>query len=103
MAIIQARKEGVIPRVDQYVPVTEAKNRLLELIRRLKMKHEALAITHNGVPAAVLLSMEQYDGLVETIELLADQKAMRSLKRSLKQAQAGRWLSEEAVFGREGK
>ncbi len=41
-----------MPRVDQYVPVTEAKNRLLELIRRLKMKHEALAITHNGVPAA---------------------------------------------------
>ncbi len=92
-----------MPQVDQYVSITEAKNRLLEIIRRLKTKHEVLAITRDGVPAAVLLSMEQYDGLVETIELLADQKAMRSLKRSLKQARAGRWLSEEAVFGREGK
>ena len=51
----------------------------------------------------MLTPMKEYDGLVETIELLADQKSMRSLKRSLKQARAGRWLSEEAVFGREGK
>ena len=92
-----------MPQVDQYVSVTEAKNRLLEIIRRLKTRHEVLAITRDGVPAAVLLSMEQYDGLVETIELLADQKAMRSLRRSLKQAQAGRWMSDEAVFGQEAK
>ncbi len=51
----------------------------------------------------MLTPMKEYDGLVETIELLADQKSMRSLKRSLKQGQAGRWLSAEAVFGREGK
>jgi antitoxin YefM len=90
-----------MPYVDQYMSVTEAKNRLLDLIRKLKTRHEVLAITRDGVPTAVLLSMEQYDGLLETIELLADQHAMRVLKRSLKQAQAGRWVSHEAVFGRE--
>ena len=90
-----------MPYVDQYISVTEAKNRLLDLIRKLKTRHEVLAITRDGVPTAVLLSMEQYDGLLETIELLADQHAMRVLKRSLKQAQAGRWVSHEAVFGRE--
>ena len=90
-----------MPYVDQYISVTEAKNRLLDLIRKLKTRHEVLAITRDGVPTALLLSMEQYDGLLETIELLADQHAMRVLKRSLKQAQAGRWVSHEAVFGRE--
>ncbi len=92
-----------MPQVDRYISVTEAKNRLLDLIRRLKTRHEVLAITRDGVPAAVLLSMEQYGGLMETIELVADQKAMRSLSRSLKQARAGRWVSDEAVFGREKK
>ena len=90
-----------MPYVDQYMSVTEAKNRLLDLIRKLKTRHEVLAITRDAVPTAVLLSMEQYDGMLETIELLADQQAVRSLKRSLKQAQAGRWVSHEAVFGRE--
>jgi antitoxin YefM len=92
-----------MPQVDQYISVTEAKNRLLDLIRQMKNRHEILAITRDGIPAAVLLSMEQYDGLMETIEVLVDQKAMRSLSRSLKQAQAGRWVSDEAVFGQEKK
>ena len=92
-----------MPHVDQYISVTEAKNRLLDLIRQLKNRHEVLAITRDGIPAAVLLSMEQYDGLMETLEVLADQKAMRSLSRSLKQAQAGQWVSDAAVFGREKK
>jgi len=92
-----------MPQVDQYISVTDAKNRLLDLIRQLKNRHEVLAITRDGIPAAVLLSMEQYEGLIETIEVLTDQKAMRSLSRSLKQAQAGQWVSDESVFGREKK
>ncbi len=43
-----------MPQVDQYVSNTEAKNRLLEIIRRLKTKHEVLAITRECVPAAAL-------------------------------------------------
>lgn len=91
-----------MPHVDQYVSVTEAKNKLLELIRNLKARQEVVAITRDGVPAAVLLSMDQFEGLTETIEILSDPGAMRSLRKSLKQAKAGKWVSHEAVFGREG-
>jgi antitoxin YefM len=89
-----------MPHVDQFVSVTEAKSRLLSLVRDLKAKHEIVAITREGVPSAVLLSMEQFEGLMETIEILSDQKAMRSLRRSLKQAKGGRWVTHERVFGR---
>lgn len=92
-----------MPHVDKYISVTEAKNTLLDLIRRLQKRNEVLAITREGVPAAVLLSIEQYDGLVETIELLADRKAMRSLRRSLQQARAGKWVSDRSVFRRDAK
>ena len=89
-----------MPHVDQFVSVTEAKSRLLNLVRDLKTRHEIVAITRDGVPSAVLLSMDQFEGLMETIEILSDQKAMRSLRRSLKQAETGRWVSHERVFGR---
>jgi antitoxin YefM len=89
-----------MPHVDQFISVTEAKSRLLSLVRDLKAKHEIVAITREGVPSAVLLSMEQFEGLMETIEILSDQKAMRSLRRSLKQAKGGRWVTHERVFGR---
>lgn len=89
-----------MPHVDQFVSVTEAKNTLLDLIRNLKHREEIVAITRDGTPAAVLLSMAQFEGLMETIEILSDVKAMPSIRRSIRQADTGRWISHERVFGR---
>ncbi|MGH7167919.1 MAG: type II toxin-antitoxin system Phd/YefM family antitoxin [Nitrospiraceae bacterium] len=90
-----------MPHVDRFVSVTEAKNKLLDLIRGMKSRQEIVAITRDGVPSAVLLSVEQFEGFMETIEILSDQKTMRALRRAMKQAKAGKWVSHEAVFGRE--
>lgn len=87
--------------VGHYIPVSKAKNRLLKLIRELEQHQEAIALTRDGVPAAVLLSMEHFRGLLETIEILADPKALRSLRRSLKQSERGEWLSPREVFDRD--
>ncbi|MBM4132406.1 MAG: type II toxin-antitoxin system Phd/YefM family antitoxin [Nitrospira sp.] len=90
-----------MPHVDQFVSVTEAKNKLPALIRNLKLRPEVVAITRDGVPAAVLLSMDQFEGFMETIEILSDEKTMRAWRRATKQAKAGKWVSHEAAFGRE--
>lgn len=91
-----------MPNVDQFISVTDAKNRFLDIIRTLKQRQEVVAITRDGVPAAVLLSMEQFEGLLDTIEILGDPKTLQSVRRSLKQAKQGRWVSDAALFGRVG-
>ncbi len=48
--------------------------------------------------SALLLSMDQFEGLMETIEILSDEEAMRGLRRSLKQAEKGQWVSHGTVF-----
>ena len=85
----------------QYVPVSKAKSQLLRLIREIEQRQEPVALTRDGVPAAVLLSMEQFQGLLETLEILADSKTTRGLRRSLQQAEKGRWVSGDEVFGKE--
>jgi len=87
--------------VDRFIPVTEAKNRLLDLVRDLQAKDDIVAITKNGVPAAILLSVEKFEGFLETIDILSDERAMRSLRRSLREAGAGRWLRHDEVFGQQ--
>lgn len=89
-------------QVDAFVSVTEAKNKLLDLIRRLQRRQQIVAITRDGVPSAVLLSVEQFEGLMETIEILSDRKTLRALKRSLSQADKGKWVPQGKVFEREG-
>ena len=86
--------------IDRFIPITEAKTRLLDLVRDLQAEDDIVAITKNGVPAAVLLSVERFEGLLETIDILSDEKAMTALRRSLREARAGRWLRHDEVFGK---
>ena len=83
----------------QYIPVTRAKALLLDLVRKIKGSDDTIAITRNGVPEAVLISINKFQGLLETIEILSDEKAMASIRRSIKEADKGKWLDFDEVFG----
>ena len=76
--------------IETYVPATQAGGRLTELIQDVQNNGDAVAITRNGVPEAVLLSYEHFDALMETMEILADRTLMAQIERSKKDVQAGR-------------
>jgi len=96
MVIIAVRRVHM-EQIQEYVPVTQAKTRLLDLVRKLKGSGDAIAITKNGVPEAVLISMEKFEGLLETLEILSDDKTMKAIRRSLRDAEKGNWISEDGV------
>jgi antitoxin YefM len=85
-------------QIQDYIPVTKAKTTLLDLIRRIKDSDDAIAITKNGVPEAVLLSMKKFQGLLETLDILSDEKAMSSIRKSIQQAKNGAWVDFDEVF-----
>ncbi len=85
--------------IQDYIPVTKAKSAFLDIIRKIEGSGDAIAITKNGVPEAVLLSMSKFEGLIETIEILSDEKAMKSIRKSIKEARDRKWLDYDEVFG----
>lgn len=76
--------------IEKHIPVSLAKAKLLELLRRVEDEHENIVITKNGLPKAVLLNYEEFSGLLETIDILADRQAVRAIRAGLKDVQAGR-------------
>lgn len=100
MATIMAPNEDSKMKDYKYVPVTKAKNDLLQLIREVEKEDSTIAVTKNGVPAAVILSMERFESLLETLDILSDEQTMKSLRRSIRQARAGKWIRYEEVFPR---
>ncbi len=86
--------------ISTYIPISKAKSELLDIIRRLESVEDAVAVTKNGVPAAVILSVERYEGLLETLDILSDDKTMKSLRTSMRQARQGKWRTYAEVFGR---
>jgi len=85
--------------IQDYIPITKAKIKLLDIIRKIESSDDTVAITKNGVPEAVLLSMNKFQGLVETLEVLSDEKAMKSIRKSIKEAREGKWFDFDEVFG----
>lgn len=54
------------------VSVSEAKDRLSQLVESVDTTHEAVTITRHGRPAVVMLSVDDLEALQETLALLQD-------------------------------
>lgn len=71
------------------VPISEAKARLSELARRVREQHERITLTRNGEAEAVLLSVDDLEGLEMTLEILGDAKSVARISESLSALQRG--------------
>ena len=80
------------------VPLSEAKTHLARLLAEVEKLGEGVTITRSGRPAGVLLSVEEYEGLLETLDILADSKLMASIRRGLRDAEQGRVLADDEVW-----
>jgi len=69
-------------QIDGYIPITRAKTKLLDMIRNFDDREDTTAITKNGVPKAVLMSIDQYEVMCETMEMLADNNLMKQVRQS---------------------
>ena len=59
--------------------------------------HERVTITKNGSPVAVLLAIEDYESLVETLEVLSDPAARSAIKYAEAEMARGEVYDEEQV------
>lgn len=84
--------------IESYVPITQAKAKLLDMVRQLRDTNDTIAITKNGVPEAVMLSMKKFEGFLETIDILADPELMKQLKGSAKDVKEGRLIDLDKAF-----
>ncbi|MCA1781532.1 MAG: type II toxin-antitoxin system Phd/YefM family antitoxin [Dermatophilaceae bacterium] len=54
------------------IPLAEARANLSKLIEQAVATHERIEVTKNGRRAAVILSADDYDTIMETLDVLAD-------------------------------
>ncbi len=80
--------------MDYIAPISEVRSRLPEYIKKIAGANKHLIITKNGRPEAVVMTPEE----LETLEILADKKLMRSLLKAEEDIKAGRLFSHKDVF-----
>jgi len=79
------------------IPASKAKTHFSKLLKRIREQHESFAITQRGKIEGVLMSIEEYESLIETLEILSDRELMESIDRGIKDEKAGRLYAHEDV------
>ena len=73
----------------EHLPLADVKNRLSEVVDRLEREHGRVVITKHGRPAAVVLSVEDLEGLEETLDVLSDKPLNRRVRKAQGEIDAG--------------
>ena len=80
------------------LPVTTVKKDLLKLLKQVQEGGDHFVITRDGKAAGILMSSEEYEGLLETLEILSDKKLLRQLRKAEDDFRKGRTFTHEQVF-----
>lgn len=69
---------------------TEVRDHLSDILDQVAETGEAFTILRHSRPTAVILSIDEYEGLVESLNILSDDETMAALVEADDDADAGR-------------
>jgi prevent-host-death family protein len=82
------------------LPVADARDQLSRLVNDAQTFHERFQISRNGHPAAVLLAQEDYDSLLETIDIMADTELVSELRQAIAEDRPELGVTGDELAGR---
>lgn len=62
------------------LPLAEVRANLSKLVDEAVRTHQRIEVTRQGRRAAVILSADDYDSIMETLDILSDQELMRDVR-----------------------
>lgn len=75
------------------ISLTELRPKLPEILNELKKSFDRCVITRRGRPEAIVLSEEDYESLLETLDILSDRKLLREIRKAQDELRAGKGIS----------
>ena len=79
------------------IPLAEARANLSGLIEEAMSTHQRIEVTKNGRRAVVILSADDYDSLLETLDILSDRELVSDIRRAQDEAERGEVFNEAEV------
>ena len=78
--------------------LSDAKVHLSDYVKAAEDTHERTTITKNGKPAAVLISCDDFDSILATVELLSDPDALANVEESTISSKHGLYYASDEVW-----
>ena len=78
------------------IPLAEAKKHLSAIIADVDEKYDRFTITKNGVDKAIIMNSEEFEGLLETLDILSHKEEREAIARAKEQVRKGKTVSLRA-------
>ncbi len=75
------------------VSIRDLRTRLAELIDAVTGRGEHVIVTRNGRPQAMLIDLDEYESMEETIELLSDPDAIAAIEEGRADFERGDYVT----------
>ena len=72
---------------------TEARKNFFTMLKDIQTPGLTVTITHEGKPRGVFLSSEEYDGLMETLDILSNPDEARAIREGIDDLHHGRVMT----------
>lgn len=79
------------------IPLAEARANLSRLVDDAVRTHQRVEVTRKGRRAVVLLSADDFDSIMETLDILSDADDVRAITQAQAQLRTGESHPREAV------
>lgn len=79
------------------LPLAEVRANLSKLVDEAVRTHQRVEVTRQGRRAAVILSADDYDSIMETLDILSDPDLMRELRQGQADVAGGHFHTLEDV------
>ncbi len=75
------------------VSYSHTRNNLAKVLEQAESNHEPIVVTRSGKKPSVILSMEEYESMQETLHLLTSPENARRMSQSLADYEAGNFVT----------
>ena len=76
----------------RFISITEAKNKLPELTRRIRRLGESFMIIKDSEPVSALIPFEEYESFLETLDILkSEPEIAKKLKKAESEIKPGKY------------
>lgn len=88
--------------MERHVTLKELRPKLPRIVQRVDREMDRYFVSKRGKPLAVILGMDDYESLVETLNETSDKEGLERIKKALREATKGRTASWSSVKARLG-
>lgn len=84
---------ALLGNIEEFVGTRDLRKNLTKILKELQEEKETIVVTSQGKPAGVLLPVEEYVALLETIQDLHDKNLLESIAAARREIEEGKGIT----------